>query len=158
MGSSAVPVLESTLQTTHIWLNEIGEEAGYDPQLSWHVLAAVLRAVRDRLPVDLAAHLGSQLPLLVRGTYYDQFRPSELPNRARTLDEFLQVIEQDMRFTQPVNLKDALRTVFHVLSRHLTAGQVTKVKDALPEEVRDFWTSAEERIVPPPERGQTPRQ
>lgn len=82
MSASAIPVFNSTLQTTHIWLNEIGEETGFDDQLSWHVLAAVLRAVRDRLPIELAAHLGSQLPLLVRGSYYEQFRPSELPKRA----------------------------------------------------------------------------
>ena len=67
---------DKTLQTTHVWLNELCDEIGPDRQLAWHVLGAVLRAVRDRLPVDLAAHLDSQLPLLLRGTYYDQFRPS----------------------------------------------------------------------------------
>jgi uncharacterized protein (DUF2267 family) len=56
------------------------------------VLGAVLRGVRDRIPLDLAAHLGAQLPLLVRGAYYDQFRPSELPDKSRSLDEFLQAI------------------------------------------------------------------
>jgi uncharacterized protein (DUF2267 family) len=138
MGS-AVPVLESTVQTTHVWLNEISEESGFDAQLSWHVLGAVLRAIRDRLPVDLAAHLGSQLPLLVRGIYYDQFRPSGLPKRVRTLEEFLDMIEQDMRFSRPINVEDALRTVFHVLSRHLSSGQAAKVREALPEEVRAVW-------------------
>lgn len=139
MGSSAIPVFESTLQTTHIWLNEISEETGFDDQLSWHVLAAVLRAIRDRVPIELAAHLGSQLPLLVRGTYYDQFRPSEIPKRARSLDEFLEMVDQELKFTRSVNTKDALRTVFHVLSRHLTSGQAAKVRDALPEDVRAMW-------------------
>lgn len=139
MSASAIPVFDSTLQTTHIWLNEIGEETGFDNQVSWHVLAAVLRAVRDRLPIDLAAHLGSQLPLLVRGTYYEQFRPSELPKRVRSLDEFLEMVEQELRYTPPVDAKAALRSVFHVLSRHLTSGQAANVRDALPAEVRAMW-------------------
>ncbi|WP_456842952.1 DUF2267 domain-containing protein [Bradyrhizobium sp. USDA 4486] len=69
----------------------------------------------------------------------DQFHPSELPGRARTLDEFLKTIEPEMRFTKTVDLRDALRAVFHVLSRHLTSGQAANVREALPEEVRALW-------------------
>jgi uncharacterized protein (DUF2267 family) len=48
MSSSAVPVFGKTAQTTHLWLNEVGEEIGLDDQQSWRVTAAVLRAIRDR--------------------------------------------------------------------------------------------------------------
>lgn len=139
MSSSAVPVFDKTLQITHIWLNEVGEELGTDEQLSWRVLSAVLHAVRDRLPVGLAAHLGSQLPLLVRGSYYDQFHPSELPKRMRSADQFLELIAQELQFSRPVDVQAALRTVFHVLSRHLTPGEIGNVREALPEEVRAMW-------------------
>lgn len=127
MSSSAIPVFDKTAQTTHLWLNEISEEIGLDDQQSWRVTAAVLRAIRDRLPVELAAHLGSQLPLLVRGAYYDQFRPSAMPRRVRSLDEFLLLIAEELKFGRPVDTKDAARAVFNVLSRHLTAGQIGKV-------------------------------
>ncbi|MGY4369830.1 uncharacterized protein (DUF2267 family) [Bradyrhizobium sp. LB1.3] len=131
MGSSAVPTFDKSAQTTHLWLNEIGEEIGLDDQQSWHVTGAVLHALRDRLPIELAAHLGSQLPL---------FRPSELPKRVRSLDEFLQMIAAELTFGRPVNTKDAARAVFKVLSRHLSPGQVDKVREALPEEVRTIWS------------------
>ena len=81
--------LES-LQVTNIWLNEIMEEHGPDRQRAWHILSAVLRTTRDRLPPDLAAHLGAQLPLLVRGAFYDQFEPSRLPEKSRTREQFLE--------------------------------------------------------------------
>lgn len=141
MSSSAIPVFDKTAQTTHLWLNEIGEEIGLDDQQSWRVTAAVLRAIRDRLPVELAAHLGSQLPLLVRGAYYDQFRPSAMPRRVRSLDEFLLLIGEELKLGRPVDTKDAARAVFNVLSRHLTAGQIGKVREALPEEVRAIWST-----------------
>jgi uncharacterized protein (DUF2267 family) len=48
MSSTGLDVFDKTLQTTHM-------------------LGAVLRAIRDRVPLGLALHLGSQLPLLVRG-------------------------------------------------------------------------------------------
>src|SRR4051812_44635600 len=68
MSATGLDVFDKTLQTTHIWLDELMQEIGPDRQVAWHVLGAVLRGVRDRIPLDLAAHLGAQLPLLVRGT------------------------------------------------------------------------------------------
>ncbi len=73
MSATGLDVFDKTLQTTHVWLNEMMEEIGPDRQVAWHVLGAVLRALRDRLPLELAVHLGSQLPILVRGAYYDQW-------------------------------------------------------------------------------------
>jgi uncharacterized protein (DUF2267 family) len=73
MSATGLDVFDKTLQTTHIWLDELMAEIGSDRQAAWHVLGAVLRAVRDRIPLELAVHLGSQLPLLVRGLDYDQW-------------------------------------------------------------------------------------
>jgi uncharacterized protein (DUF2267 family) len=132
-------VFDKTLQTTHVWLNELCEEIGPDAHLAWHVLGAVLRATRDRLPMDLAAHFGSQLPLLVRGTYYDRLRTSELPSKLRSLDEFLDGIEAELAMNRPVNSHDATRAVFQILSRHVNRGQIEKVRQALPQDVRAIW-------------------
>src|SRR6266540_3290801 len=77
MSATGLDVFDKTLQTTHTWLDEIMRTVGPDRQVAWHVLGAVLRVLRDRLPVGLAAHLGAQLPILVRGVYYDQWRGSE---------------------------------------------------------------------------------
>lgn len=91
MGNTGLDVFDKTLQMTHIWLDELMQEIGPDRQVAWHVLGAVLRAIRDRIPLGLAAHLGSQLPILIRGTYYDQWHaPGQtLESPSRSLDEFL---------------------------------------------------------------------
>ncbi len=67
MSANGLEVFDKTIQTTNIWLNEIMEQIGPDRHVAWKVLSAVLHKLRDRLPIDLSAHLGSQLPLLVRG-------------------------------------------------------------------------------------------
>ena len=75
MSATGLDVFDKTLQSTNIWLDEIMEKLGPDRQVAWHVLSAVLHALRDRLQIGLAVHLGAQLPLLVRGLYYDQWHP-----------------------------------------------------------------------------------
>ncbi len=141
MSATGLDVFDKTLQTTNTWLKEImdSEAIGPDRQVAWHVLGAVLRALRDRIPLELAAHLGSQLPLLVRGTYYDQWRPSATPEKYRSLDEFMERIGQGLADTRRVDQADAARAVFGVLRRHIPEGQIAKVRDSLPEDVRALW-------------------
>jgi uncharacterized protein (DUF2267 family) len=144
MSRSGLDVFDKTLQTTHIWLDELMQEIGPDRQVAWHVLGAVLRVLRDRLPVELAAHLGAQLPMLVRGAYYDQWRPADQPQRLRTREEFLERIGQELANTRPVNVQQAAAAVFGLLSRHVDAGQVEKVRGALPNEIRAIWPNRED--------------
>jgi uncharacterized protein (DUF2267 family) len=146
MSSTGLDVFDKTLQTTHIWLDELMQEIGPDRQVAWHVLGAVLRAIRDRVSLGLAVHLGSQLPLMVRGVYYDQWHaPGQaVENPPRTLEAFLEPIRQQLANTRPVNVRTATRAVFHVLARHVNAGQIEKVRDALPEDVRALWQESPE--------------
>ncbi len=155
MAAHGLDVFDRTLQTTHIWLNELGEIIGPDRHVCWHVLSAVLRTLRDRMQIDLAAHLGSQLPLLIRGAYYDQWAPARQPDRWRSLDDFLSAVNEKISDTRPVNVRDAAQAVFHILSRHVDRGQIEKVIHAMPEPVRNLWlggwNTGPERTQPQPE-------
>jgi uncharacterized protein (DUF2267 family) len=155
MATTGLDVFDKTLQTTNIWLDEIMAELGPDRQTAWHALGAVLRPLRDRLPLELAAHLGAQLPLLVRGLYYDQWHPSRQPDRLRTLDEFLGRVKDGLQGIRPVNSRDATRAVFRTIFRHVDPGQVRKVIDALPDELRALWLAsfeANDTDIPSPSR------
>jgi uncharacterized protein (DUF2267 family) len=143
MSATGLEVFDKTLETTHIWLNEIMEDLGPDRQVAWKVLSIVLHKLRDRLPIGLAANLGAQLPLLVRGVYYDQFEPAKLPTECNNREEFVAEVEEWLADTRPVDPDQAVRTVFKVLSRHISQGQVEKVKEALPKSLRQSWEAAE---------------
>lgn len=140
MTSNGLAVFDTTLQKTHIWLDEIMEELAVDRQGAWHVLGAVLRALRDRIPLELGAHLSAQLPLLVRGTYYDQFRPSDIPMPLRHWPDFVAQLSVRLGDVDPpVPTAAAAEVVFRVLSRHIDPGEIAKVQQALPEEMRERW-------------------
>jgi uncharacterized protein (DUF2267 family) len=139
MSANGLEVFDRTLQTTNIWLDEIMRDLGPDRQVAWHTLGAVLHAVRDRLQVGLAVHLGAQLPLLVRGLYYDQWHPTEHNAKQRSAEAFLDHVAQGLKSVRPVDVADATRSVFRVLNHHIDPYQVDKVRHALPEAVRTMW-------------------
>lgn len=64
MSATCLDVFDRTIHLTNVWLDEIMTTLPRDRQLAWHALGAVLRTVRDRVPLNLAVHLGAQLPLL----------------------------------------------------------------------------------------------
>lgn len=147
MSTSGLDVFDKTLQTTHIWLNEIEAELGPDRQVAWKVLSVVLHKLRDRLPVPLAVHLGAELPLLVRGVYYDQFQPSKQPTDWDR-EAFVGEVQRWLSDIRPVNAEQAVRTVFGVLSRHIPRGQIDKIRDSLPEDLRQSWLTVEQAKAP----------
>ena len=147
MSATGLDVFDKTLQTTNIWLNEINERIGPDRQVAWKVLSTVLHKLRDRLPVELAAHLGAQLPLLVRGVYYDQFEPARMPAECRTPEEFTAEVAEWLTDIRPVDPEEAIAAVFGVLNRHLSEGQVAKVRGALPKGLKMVWDGADARVL-----------
>lgn len=146
MSTNGLEVFDKTLQTTHIWLKEINEVIGPDRRLAWKVLSIVLHKLRDRLPIDVAAHLGAQLPLLVRGVYYDQFQPAKQPTACRDLDEFVAEVQEWLADARPVDAADAVDAVFGTLSRHVPEGQLAIVRNALPDTIRERWTRVSDLV------------
>lgn len=145
MATTGLEVFDRTLHTTNLWLDEINAEIGPDRHLAWHVLGAVLRSIRDEILVEQSSHFAAQLPLLIRGAYFDQYRPATQPAAARSHDDFIARIQHEMDGARPVNVQQAAIAVMRTLNRHITEGQVKKVRDALPKGVRAMWPEPEHK-------------
>src|SRR5436190_19491123 len=142
MTGNSLAIFDKTLGTTNGWRDEFMADLGPDRQVAWKVLSVVLRKLRDRLPLGLAAHLGAQLPLLVRGIYYDQFEPGKLPTECDTHEEFVAEVAGWLSDIRPVDPHAAVASVFRVLAHHIDPGQIMKVREALPRSMRQAWENA----------------
>src|SRR5467141_274788 len=129
---------DTTLYTTHVWINELMDLLGWpdEPHRAYLVLRGVLHALRDRLSVDEAACLAAQLPMLVRGFYYEGWHPHGKPLRERHKEEFLAHIRAELRQDKDLDIEQAARAVFQLLANHIAAGEIEKLKSTLPAEIR----------------------
>ena len=139
MSRTGVDVFDSTLQLTHTWLKRLMEELHTeDRQQAYRALRATLHALRDRLTVEEAAHLGAQLPLLVRGFYYDEWNPAGKPLKERSREAFLGHVADTMRDPR-IDPVRATHAVFTVLNERVTHGEIEDVRHMLPAQVRELW-------------------
>ena len=148
MSATGLDVFDSTIHLTNQWLKEIMEELGWrDRLIAYRALRATLHALRNRLTVDEVAQFSAQLPMLVRGFYYEGWDPSIKPLKERHTDHFLEWIKQEMRGNEPINPERVARAVFGVLERRITAGEIEDVKHMLPSHIRELWPAAEHAHV-----------
>lgn len=159
MSADRVKVLDRTLEKTNQILDEVLSDLPEgDREFAWATLRAVLHALRDRLVPDEAIHLSAQLPMLIRGIFFEGWKPSATPNRIRSGDAFLDDVR--VRLMRPsLAPETAVRAVFAMLDRHVDRGEIEDVKGSLPAEIRSFWPQGaipveseaeEEAILPRP--------
>lgn len=140
MSSTGLEVFDTTLHKTNEWLKQIMEGLStQDRHLAYLGLRACLHALRDRLPPELAVHLGAQLPLLVRGIYYEGWRIAATPSREHQLDEFLDHVRRELPGESGGRAHDIATAVFAVVAARIDGGELRKVVHSLPRPLRAVW-------------------
>lgn len=144
MAMSNVSSLNETVQKTQVWLKSLKEDGQFaSEQQAYSALRAVLHSLRDRLTVDEATDVASQLPMLVRGFYYEGWRPAQAPNAGeKTREEFYQSIRESLRnANETIDAEVASMAVFRLLKRELTPGLAEHARNMLPKEIQQLWTA-----------------
>lgn len=131
-----VDVIDTTVQKTFRWIDELNDElGGVGRREAFRNLRAFLQTIRDRLTVDEAAHLGAQLPMLVRGIYYEGWVPSRAPAKMKP-EQFVEVFVERAVLPTDHEPVAALKASARVMRRHVTPGEARDVLSMLPLDVR----------------------
>jgi uncharacterized protein (DUF2267 family) len=138
-------VFATTIQKTEKILGDIESELGWkNRQHSYKALRSILQALRDRLPMQEAVDLGSELPMLIRGFYFEGWRPSKVPQKMNK-EEFMERLEKEMFFLSKAsmegerNIERIVKSVFKVLNEHISSGEKENIKSTLPKNFNDLF-------------------
>jgi uncharacterized protein (DUF2267 family) len=131
-------VFDHATEKADVWLKDMMRELGTDdPRLAYHALSAALQTTRDRLPVEEAAKLASQLPLLVRGLFYEGWHPASTPVHARTPQEIFALFRQKSRDDgHEIDPERALTALLETLERHVSRGELLSLSRSLAVRAR----------------------
>jgi len=140
MSAVGLESIDHTVQLTHTWINDLDARLGWDDKhRSYRLLRTVLQAIRDWLLVDEAAGFGAQLPELLRGVYYEHWRPATTPVKKRSKADFIARIDNALKTDPLVFTSEAVSAVFALLSDKITPGEIKQVHHAMPADIRALW-------------------
>lgn len=141
---SEIDAVERSVEKMNVWLGELaGDMEGAGRPEAYRVLRAVLHNLRDRLTVDESAQLAAQLPMLVRGIYYEGWDPSRVPAPYHSADEFLKRVAVEAHLAGETEASYAVAAVARLLGSHVSAGEIEDVLLVLPQPIRALFAEAE---------------
>ncbi|MBQ0994632.1 DUF2267 domain-containing protein [Micromonospora sp. PSH03] len=137
MADAMISAFESSLDKTNLILKDIENAYGWPKDRrnqSYAALRTVLHLLRDRLPVDESVEFAQQLPVLVRGIYFDGWVPSDVPIKLNR-DDFLYEVRQGFPYDAEGGPERVTQVVLDTLRRHVTQGEWQDVKDTMPKDL-----------------------
>lgn len=140
MSAQGLEVIDHTVHLTHEWINELAGRLDWtSPRDALRLMRSSLHAIRDHLKVDESAQFSAQLPLLIRGMYFESWVPKMTPVKERHLKDFVSRIERQVSEIIEYRGPADIQTVFKMLNHRISQGEVEDIRANLPMEIRDFW-------------------
>ena len=138
--------LGHAVQQTQEWLKELRDNGDLgDEGTAYSALRAVLHQLRDRLTPEEAVDLAQQLPVIVRGVYFEGWRPSRTPEKVRTRREFVDGVAAKLR-PHTIDAERAVRDVLALVAHHCDPGEIGDVIAQLPAELKELWPETARRL------------
>ena len=130
------------METAHRWLAQVARQLGTDDRRFAHrVLRAWLHGVRDRIGVNSAAHFSAQLPELLRGEFFEGWRPSHVPLGHDPL-EFVDQFARAAGVTRG-SVAGLAGLVTDALDVLVSPGQLDRIFAAFPPDLADLLAGDE---------------
>jgi uncharacterized protein (DUF2267 family) len=140
MSALGLKIIDESVQQANIWINEVDYRVGLvNKQRAYRLLRAVLQVLRDQLTPDEAAQLSAQLPIFVRGIFYEGYDPSRTPAALHSKAEFVDRVLAIFGPEPPEAIEEAIGSVFDVLDARISGGEMAQVRGCLTREVRALF-------------------
>lgn len=140
MSALGLKILDESVHQANVWINEVNERTGWDnKQRAYRLLRAVLHAIRDHLSPDTAAQLAAQMPIFVRGVYYEGWDPSRTPVRERSRSGFIERIQADFESDPMGDAEAAIGAVLDLLDHRISEGEMENLRRSFSRDIRGLF-------------------
>ncbi|WP_166256454.1 DUF2267 domain-containing protein [Marinobacter salicampi] len=135
---SSINIVDHNIKLINTWLRDISDELdSIGEEEAWKRLRAVLQTMSNRITVDEAANFAAQLPIIVRGLYFESWRPAETPHKWRDRAEYIDAVSRKLE--GDIDAERTFKAVLRVIDRHLDSNELNRIKEMHPKELWDLW-------------------
>jgi uncharacterized protein (DUF2267 family) len=142
MSASRIHVFDSHVDTANRWIKQLIEslDLSSDEQpRALHALRAGLHAIRDRLPAAEVLGLSAQLPVVIRGVFFEGWTLSKDPTRIRDRESMIERVARELAPDTRLDASDVLRAVMLLLVEHVSHGEIEHMLATFPKPIATLW-------------------
>jgi len=140
MSAQGLQVIDHSVHLTHDWINELADRLSWSSKRSaLRLLRVTLQHIRDHLHADELAQFSAQLPVLIRGFFFEGWVPKHTPLKERKKEEFVAFIGTQMHDTEEYLGVQDIKCVFDLLNARLSRGEVEDIRACLSDDLRQLW-------------------
>jgi uncharacterized protein (DUF2267 family) len=133
-------VFDRSLHKTNSWLKEVMKGMKWDNrERSLSALRATLHALRDTMFLEEVVQLGAELPIILRGVYYEGWNPHQKQIRLKSVEDFhglvlLHLGPGRQKFGKE-DIRQFSRVCLEVLTNRVSRGEMKEVQGLLPRKL-----------------------
>jgi len=139
MTHTTISSFTQAAQQAQQWVNELAADLNWEERRAYALLRSVLHTLRDWLSPEELADLSTQLPVLIRGILFEGWTPDGDPDWGRNKGDFTFRVARDFKGETLYDAGSAVSAVFRLLDRHVSAGEISQVRNSMRKSLRDLW-------------------
>jgi uncharacterized protein (DUF2267 family) len=140
MSNTSITAFTHGAQQAQQWVNELDDDLNWaDKGRAYRLLRSVLHTTRDFLSIEEVADLSAQLPIVIRGVFFEQWDPATAPVWKRGKQDFVAQIASEFENEPLDNVDEAIAAVFRLLDRHISQGEISQVRNSMQKSLRSLW-------------------
>lgn len=122
------------------WLVVVNKEMNLEnrPDIALQALRGVLYALRNRMVPEEVFNLSAQLPVMVRGFYFEGYNLNDKPEKYNA-EGFLNIIKDSFSGNEDINPESAFKAVLNLLYGHVSKGEMDDIYGGMPKDIKQLW-------------------
>lgn len=141
---AAFTIFDKSISKAYEWVEYVMEDLGWKSEVNAYLaLRATLHSIRDTMSADAAFVLGTRLPLVIRGIFFESYEPGGKP---LPLDKelFLSRVHSYLNYDDSVDPEQVSKAVFGLIQAKLSGGEY--VKDLIPQSIAEMWPQPKMKV------------
>ncbi|MEF2550090.1 DUF2267 domain-containing protein [Aurantimonas sp. A2-1-M11] len=143
MSHTTISSFTRSAEQAQHWVNELRDDLGWTGEKdAYRLLRAVLHALRDWLSLEEVADLSAQLPMMIRGVFFENWQPSliwQVTDRSK--DDFTLRVQKEFGSEAMDDPDKAVAAVFRLIDKHISPGEARQVRGQLRKSLQGLWPS-----------------
>ncbi|MDX1586444.1 MAG: DUF2267 domain-containing protein [Balneolaceae bacterium] len=138
---------EKFAQEAHEYVNQLAVDLGHpqEQEQCWIAWRAVMHTIRDRIHLGESFDLMSQLPMILKGTYAENWKYHEKPPlNYETTEEMKKHVKTlqnrygEMQFNWSKPTEEIISIIIDSLNRYCSKGQMEHIRGMMPKDVKEL--------------------